>query len=401
MNKFFTILFLAMLFPTAYAIAGDYSYILELSNSSVYPTTIYPNTEVSLNLQLENISQLTDAANVTVKLDPNSNYFEIIKGTETLEMIKFQQTGTASLRFKVKENTPGGYYSFPYVIEYIRDGSKYTINSQVSISVENYDKLNLILTSYPNVKNYLDDKIYITGIVKNEGNTTLKGISVSTSFDTATLIPLTEINQFSGDLQPGQSKDYNFSFTIPKTATPGVYDINIIAVDVSNTEDNEKVSFIVEDNPNLIVSSIDKSIELNKTYLTQNTHFSLSVQLENISKSKAKSVVITIIDTSTKVEGTTIAYVGSIDADDSGAGIFDLYVAPDAKIGDQKLTIEISYLDVYDVEHKFTRDVSIFIDKAKKSNGFWGYAIVLVIIAGIGYYFYNNSKKKKNLRKIE
>jgi len=401
-NLFVSLLFSLVLFCSfASAELNDYYYILSVSETSVYPTTIYPNSEVSLNLTLENISDATNATDVSIEINPNTNYFNEIKSTDALSVIKNRQTGTLSLRFKVKNDTPGGYYAIPYSIKYQRGGEFVVIDSQTSVTVTNYDKLNLVLTSYPTAKKYLDENVSISGYVKNEGNTTLKGISINTDFGTEKLIPLGEVTQFIGDLEPGMKKDYSISLIIPKTADIGVYDINITASDVLGNDDLERVSFIVEDKPTLIVSSIDKALEQNQKYLMQGSHFSLSIQLENISKSRAKSVTMAILETTTDIEGSTIAYVGSVDADDSGAGVFDLYITPTAKTGDQRLTVEITYLDEYDVEHSFTKDVSLFVDNAPKSNASIFYVILVIILLGIGYYVYSKYSKRSTIKKIQ
>ena len=253
---------------------SDYVYILKVDSTSTYPTTIYPSSEISLNITLENISELSDAQNIDVTLYLNEQYFEAIKSTDALEIIKFSQSGTTSLRFKVKDSAPGGYYTIPFKVEYVKNGQDFVIDTQISISVNDYDKINVILTDYPKDKLYLDEQIEIKGIVKNEGNATLKGISIESQYSTdERLIPLDEVTKFIGDIRPGSEKAFSFNFIIPKTAEIGVYDMNIVATDISSNSDNEKIAFIVEDHPTLIISSIDKSIDSGKTYLRQNDYF--------------------------------------------------------------------------------------------------------------------------------
>jgi len=384
----------------SFSAVADYAYILQLDSTSVYPVAIYPNSEVSINLTVSNISNLSDAQNVEVSLTANPNYFDTIKETDYLDIIKFNQTGTTSLAFKVKATTSGGYYTLPIQITYLRDNVPYTIDTSTTINVSNYDRINLVLTEYPLDKKYLDENLEIKGYVKNEGNTTLNGIFVSLSYGQAKFIPLTETSQFIGDLLPNQERAYIFNLIIPKSAEPGIYDLNITAIDIASHSDIEKVAFIVEDNPTLIISSIDKSLETGKTYLAQDSHFSLSVQLENISKSKARSASIEIIKETTDIEGEKIAYVGSIDASDSGAGVFDLYVTPDADIGEQLLRLKIIFTDEYDVEHTYEKDVSLYIDAKPTQYGWIFYIILIIIIGGAIYYFYKRREKTKKIRNI-
>lgn len=380
---------------------SDYAYILKLDNYSTYPNTIYPNSEVSLNLTMSNISLSNDAEKVTFSLNNNNANFESLKDFDYIEIIKFNQTGTGVLRFKVNQNTPGGYYSLPYKIEYYNKSQKYTIDSQLTIYVSNYNRLNVVLDNYPKDNLYLNDEVNISGKVKNEGNTTLTGVDILLNYS-ARIIPLSEVSLFLEDVLPGESKEFEFNFKIPKTTTPGIYDLNIFAKDVSLNSDIEKLSLVIEDKPYLIISSINKLITNNGNILSQGSDFSLSVQLENISKSKAKSVYVKILNLDEiKFIGNDIAYLGSIDSEDTGAGIFDLIIDNRAKVGNNILKLEIVYSDEYDFEHKDYKEISLLITK-KKASGAWVSILVLLLIAGaIGYYFYRKNQKHNKIKNIK
>ncbi|MDD4983591.1 MAG: hypothetical protein PHH82_01970 [Candidatus ainarchaeum sp.] len=401
MKKFLILFFVLLLASFGFSATSNYAYILEVDSTNSYPTTIYPNSEASINITLENISSTVDAEDVNVSLVPTSNDFEIITGLDHLDVIKFSQTGNFALRFKVKDSVKGGYYSIPVKIEYLRDGlEKYTINTQTTINVSNYDKINLVLTEYPLDKKYLDEKVELKGYVKNEGNNTLKGIKVEADFGTNKLIALDEKSKFLGDLDPGQTKDVIFTFLISKNATPALFDVDLNANAVGSISDVETVSFIVEDKPTVIISSIDKSLSTGETKLKQDGYFSLSIQLENISKSTIKSASMKILENQV-VEGIDIAYVGSLEEDDSSSGIFDLHVLSNAETGTQKINVEISYLDQYDKEYTFTKEVPLFI--VKKDISFaWLVYIIIIIGIGVGIYFYKKNKtKKKELRSLK
>jgi hypothetical protein len=350
---------------------------------------------------MSNISQSNDAENVTFKLINNNSNFESLKDSDFITIIKFSQTGTGVLRFKVNANTPGGYYSLPYTIEYTNNNQKYTIDSQVTINVSNYSRLNVVLDEYPKENLYLNDEVKISGRVLNEGNTTLTGVDLLLNYS-ARIIPLSETSLFLEDLMPGESKYFEFNFKIPKTTEPGIYDVNVLATDVSLNSDNEKLSLIIEDKPYLIISSINKLIANNGLILSQGDDFSLSIQLENISKSKAKSVYVKILNLEEiNFIGNDIAYLGSIDSEDTGAGIFDLIIGNKTKVGNNTLQLEIVYSDEYDVEHKDYKEISLLINKKKASNAWVSILILLLIAGGIGYYFYNKNQKNKKIRGIK
>jgi len=391
--------FLALFLTFSFVFAGvsDYAYILKVDSYSVYPTTVYPNSEVSLNITLENISSLSDAKDVVVKLEPSSDLFEVIKESDFLPVVKFSQTATGVIRFKIKPNTPGGYYSIPFSIEYTRDGKKETIETQASINVSNYSKINVILDNYPKTNLYLDETFSVVGRVKNEGNSTLNGVSVKLNFS-GRLILLTEGSLFLGDISPTESVSFKFDVKVPKTADVGIYDVNVLALDVSSNTDYEPLSFIVEDVPTIIISSIDKSISNDKSFLSPGDSFSFSVQLENISESRAKSVYVKILNLDELLfEGTDIAYVGSIDADDSGSGVFDLSVLKDSELGNKHVKLQIIYADEYGVERTMDKEVSLLLVKGESSS-FFSYILLIIILGGIGYYFY---KRKQRMKKIK
>jgi hypothetical protein len=381
-------------------LSSNPAYVLEVSSTSTYPSSIYPNSEISLNLTLTNISSTHDATNIEVSTYPNGKYFDSVKGEDTLERIKFDQAGTVTLTLKVKDGTPGGYYSIPIKITYTKQGEDFTINTQTTANVLNYDKIDVTLSEFPKTKQYLGDSFFIIGHVENKGNTTLKGITLRTVYETD-LIPLTETSQFIGDILPNQKKDFGFKFEIPKVAETGVYDINLIATDILSNTETENISITVTDIPTLIISSIDKSVELNgvdQDFLTVGSDFSLSIQLENIAKSKAKSVRIEIIEKSEGIEGESIAYVGSIDEDDSGSGVFDLHLNSDTELGDNKITAKIVFTDEYDKEHTFTREISLFVTESNGGVSTWTYIFILLIIGGVIYYFYRKRKKKNKVK---
>jgi len=400
MNYLYLFLFSIFALGIIFAGTSDYAYILNVDSSTVYPSSVYPNSEVSLTLTLQNISLISDAQNVLVTLHPNTEYIESIKNTDKLDVIKFNQTGTAVLRFKIKSNTPGGSYSIPFSIEYFRDGQKTSIESQVSITVSNYSKLNVVLDSYPKSNIYLDEVVNLLGKIKNEGNTTLTGVSIVLNYS-GKIVPLSEGSSFIGDIMPGESIPFNFSIKVPKTADIGIYDLNVQATDVSGNTDTEKFSLVVEDIPSLVVSSIDKSIDGDKTFLSQADKFSLSIQLENNSKSKAKSVSIKLLDLNELgIEGTDLAYVGSIDASDSGAGVFDLSVLSNAKAENKHLKFQVIYSDEFDVQRTFDSELSLLVSKKQSSGGVWFTIIILLIITGVVYYFYKQKQKTKKIKNL-
>lgn len=394
-------LFLLSIFSISLIFAGtsDYAYILSVDSHTVYPESVYPNSEVSLTITLSNISQISDAENIVITLHPNTEYIESIKASDKLNVIKFNQTGTSVLRFKVKPNTPGGDYSIPFTIEY-GVGQKVTIESQVNITVLNYSKLNVVLDNYPKSNIYLDEVVNLSGKIKNEGNTTLTGVNVLLNYS-GKIVPLSEGSVFVGDVMPGESIPYTFSIKIPKTADIGIYDLNVYANDVSSNTDTEKFSLVVEDVPSLIISSLDKSIEGDKTFLAQADKFSLSIQLENTSKSKAKSVSIKLLNLSELgLEGTDLAYVGSIDATDSGAGVFDLSVLSNAEVGNKHLKFQVIYSDEFDLERTMNSEISLLVSKKASSNSGWFFVIFLIIVGSVGYYFYKNKQKTKKIKNL-
>lgn len=400
-KKLFLVFFVLLGFNLIYsAEIQDYAYILIEDSVSAYPSTIYPSTEVSLNISLDNISTVSDAKNVNFNLNLISPYFDLVKDKDSLEIIKYNQSGTGVLRFKVKENVPGGYYSIPYRVTYLKNDQEFTIDSQASINVSNYGKLNVVIENYPKTNVYLNDSLELKGFLKNEGNITLTGVSLVLNYE-GKIIPLSETSIFVGDVLSGQTVPFTYNFKLPKTADIGIYDLNIYAADVLGNSDTEKLSFIVEDVPTVIVSSVDKSIENDKSFLSQEDSFSLSIQIENISKSRIKSSSISLLNLNElNIEGTDLAYVGTIDALDSGAGVFDLKVLSNALPGNNHLKFRINYTDEFDNEKYVDKEISLMILKSEGSSSFWYVLILILIVAGIVYYIYVKKQKANKIKKL-
>ena len=100
------------------------------------------------------------------------------------------------------------------------------------------------------------------------------------------------------------------------------------------------------------------------------------------------------------IDGTDLAYVGQIDASDSGAGVFDLVALSNAKTGNNHLKFKITYTDEFDVERTLDKEISLMISPADGSNTFVFVIIVLVIVAIIVYYIYNRKQKAKKIKTL-
>ena len=70
MRKYFLAILFILLAGLSFSLSttSNYAIILRVDSTSVYPTTIYPNSEVSLNVTLMNYSSTLDATDVNVKL---------------------------------------------------------------------------------------------------------------------------------------------------------------------------------------------------------------------------------------------------------------------------------------------------------------------------------------------
>jgi hypothetical protein len=359
---------------------------LRIQNQQTIPASIRTGDQnVLVQFDLYHAGQVT-YSNITITLQLPQQ-FEPIKITYTLDKLSSGQTATASFRVNVKQNIDPGTYTIPVLISYVDTSGPYqtSTNRQIYISISSTPKLKFIDISFsptPHIGKYFDAIFTVNNTGALPASNILAAISVASTAQ-VTWIPDSQIVDYIAASDTGK---IIFRGLMSSETAPGAYKGTLNLTYSNNTLSN---AFYLEvhGTPELKLagSQTDKT-----PYVGDK--FTLSVQLEDIGKEKARSAQVTLKDAS--ISGTTASFIGTIDPDDTGSAIFDITLS---KGGSYTIPLEITYLD--DEGNTYTTSENITIFVYSKPFDFTG-LIIFVILAGGAWYWYSKKQRKRHISKI-
>jgi len=377
-------------------------YQLQVSSSSYKPSTIYAGNEVSIAVSIYNKSTAT-ARDINLELSP-SHYFEPIIVSQSLDRLASKDTKTVSFRVKTGDDISAGTYNFSLEMGYDNEGTRVIDYETVVITVSEIYRVALSQLAVSHFYPHVGDEIEIAAYVTNTGSIEARNLTAELSLlgedDFGMFIVLSDTLEEISSLAPGASEKVNFRLKPSEKIEPGVFSFQLDAtcLDCDETS-SEKFALHVYGRPELFISGIDYSIRGRDTKnLIQGDMFSFSVQLDNLGKEDVKKVNIEI-STDEGIIGTKKSYVGSIDADDSSAGLFDLIVLTGAAEGPHNISIAITYLDELDQEQKLEDAFTLHISKMPEPSPLIPYVLVIIILA-ILYFLIKMIFRQLAIRKL-
>lgn len=377
--------------------------IFSIESTSIEPTTIYSGDIVNLEIKLKNNGTLYAAENVNVSL-ALSEAFEGINTEYFFDKIFASQSASAVFKFKVKESANPGKYSFPLKLTYVRNTHNVSEGETVTLTVSEISKLDITDIDLSNAQPHIEESLSITAKVRNIGSSLARQVTVSLNKSGSStfgdFITLGTVKKELGNLSANEEKLVVFEIMPGKKITPGIYsfELNASCLDCTS-EAKETISFEVLGKPELILSGIDFSVEgRDEKKIVQGDTFSLSVQLDNIGKEPAKAVEITV-DVDEGINGSKKSYVGTIDDDDSGSGIFNFTVDNTAVIGKHSAVITVTYIDETGKMQSFSKNYDIFVNAMPPAD-LRGLLILLIILLVVAYFFVKTIFRQLAMRKI-
>ncbi|MFH1225090.1 MAG: hypothetical protein V1676_04770 [Candidatus Diapherotrites archaeon] len=405
MKRIVFLLVAFILLPSAFAAySSTYDTILKVGTFSQSPATVYAGDTVNLNVRVENTSGNSIATDVNATLMLSGAYFEPIHVTEQLGTIYAGALKNAVFRFKIKEKAYAGTYKFSVNLSYL-NGTKrieqsYDVNLLV-VECYGLDVGNVMLDSY---SPHIGETLRITANLSNNCSGEARDVTVKLIPKTnSTLDPFISLSDTvlePGNIPQGESKTINFLLRVSDKAAPKTYVFNIDAncLDCPSTA-TQAFSFDVYGKPDLIISGIDFSIEYrtdDKRIMLGDT-LTLSVQLDNIGEETAKATKISLAPDQS-IEGVLETYVGNIDEDDSGSGLFTLTVNPSAETGKHSVPVTITYRDELDNVQQVTRDFEIYVHQ-KPAESPIGLLILIIVILVLLYFIIKMVFRQLAMRK--
>ncbi|MFH1391256.1 MAG: hypothetical protein ABIH20_03020 [Candidatus Diapherotrites archaeon] len=391
MKKYLLALLLVLFVQPAFA---GQLFILDVSSHTSIPSTIYAGDLVTVNVNVTNTSGVGQAADdIGVSLLLNENDFEIIDVDENIDSIKSKGSKTVSLRFRVKEDTLPGIYKIPVFLDYFSGSDELNQVETIDLTVISCNTLNINEIDLSNFKPHINDSLVITATIKNNCSTAARDVEISlTPITNATIDPfiVAADSLKIGDILSGEQEQAKFNLQITDKVDSQTYVFSIDANCDSCTTTSNSFSFQVLGRPELVFSNIEYSVDDvlgNDSQIMQGSIFTLSVQLDNIGDEKAKAVNISV-DFDEAIVGISKSFLGNIDPDDSGAAIFNLSAAFDAKAGETPGIITVNYIDELGVERSFTENYSLYINAVPPTSPIvWIFILILIIVVLVLVYF--------------
>ncbi|MEM0360618.1 MAG: CARDB domain-containing protein [Candidatus Diapherotrites archaeon] len=383
MKKFLTCLFFFGFFAFASAIVPAY-YTLKVDSSSFKPSIVYAGNEVAIAVNVRNISNSVKISDVNLQLLTGTN-FEPIETELYSQEILANQTKTFVFRVRAKDGIAAGNYVLSLKMQYLNVGEIVSDYATISVPVSEIYRVSIDSLRVSDYYPHIGEEVSVKARIKNTGSIEARNVVVDFSLIGATdfgkFIVLSETKRDLGSIQPGKDVEVEFKLKPSQKIEPGVYSFKV-ACSCLNCDSivEQKFALHVYGYPELIVSGIDYSIKGKDTKnLVQGETFSLSVQLDNLGKEDAKKVEIEVV-VDESIVGQRKAYVGSIESDDSSAGIFDFFVAENAKVGYHELQIIISYIDELGKLQKIEEKYSLYVSKMPEPSPYIPFVFIIVIL---------------------
>ncbi len=199
-------------------------------------------------------------------------------------------------------------------------------------------------------------------------------------------------------IAPGASESFTYDLAVYPDAQAKIYKIPLT---MSYSDDNDKnytksaiIGVVVNAKPELSVTIESSTIN------TKSTSGEIKFNIINKGISNAKLMTLTL-ETSSDYEILSASkeqYIGNIDSDDFENAVFEIKSLKDDKI---TLPVKIEYRDPLNnkIEETFNVEYTIRDPVSAKSGFSWTTLIIVLLIVGIGVYFFTKRKSKSSKNK--
>ncbi len=303
---FTALIWLTTIQPVYADVPVDYAYLIEISNTSFLPSTIYAGDVVSLVIDIKDRGNYISIQDLNAVLD-TGNQFEPVDLQDTMGLIKPGSTKTLVFKFRVKDNTLPGYYPVFLTMEYTRKDSKVKETQSILVPVSKTEK-NLDVTINPRVINP-GNQTEVIFALKNVGGTPVSNISFSWEEGNDLVLPVGSDNKrYVPILQSNQQAEISYIVAADPNIATGIYplDITLSFIDVNGTRSQtSQVGLIIGGTTDFEVSAE----MLNSGQL--------SISIANIGSNNAGAVVVKIPkQQGIMVSGSEIAVLGNLNKGD-------------------------------------------------------------------------------------
>lgn len=435
----FILLGVGLFIPFVHAQVGDYSgeyaYLAEIDETTFLPETIHSGDVVSVAVDIHNKASSITIQNLEASIGVGEQ-FEIMDGTDAISGILPDATKTVLFTFRVKTDTPSGYYPAQITLSYQRNGVDVTENHDIIIPVTGTEK-NIDVTLEPRVINPGNQTV-VAFTLSNVGGTAVSNVSLSWTEESSLILPVGSDNKrYISIIPAGEKATVEYTVAADPNITTGIYPLSIVVGFTDSNGDQEQTSeigIIVGGKTDFEVSGemVNNQLSVSIANVGSNNAGAVVAKLKNVSSSGSSTSILgnlnkgdfTIatfqLGTSSALSGT-----GTIDpnampqapsAGGFGGGFQGQRPGGDANRFSQSiprvLEMEIAYTDTTGERQTVTKTISL---SASASSGTglttrtvqtgvspfiaWGLLAILVI-GGIGYNHYRAKRKWTSLLKV-
>jgi hypothetical protein len=316
---------------------------LIISGTSTTPSVVYPDTEFSMPIIVENIGT-DDAKSVEFTLSLKEGLSG--KNTAQLETITKDATATATLNLKAEEGISLGHHELTAIISYSDpNGEDYTKTIPVDLFIQDRGAVKLAVSgvsSSPS-KIHPNTDFSLTLTLENTGSQSAKATNAVLSLpDEIT----GEGSAFLGTIANSASASTTFDLKALKRALPGTYPVSaqISYTDEQGREETIEKTFnlfiLKRGEITLSISGINTS----PSKIYPNTDVTLALALENTGLQDAKSIRIELL-LPEEFSGEDSAFLGTIAEDGSKSATFDIKALKASAPGTYTAKALITYTD--------------------------------------------------------
>ncbi len=351
--------------------------ITSLRTESVYLSEIFPvSTSESQDVYLVIGSVFLDGRGDIRVLEGNSAFSGVLGPGQSMD-----------LTFLIQAPEKSGIY-FPQLRIRVRGGESVIYPIPVNVNMPIFSmKFPVIQVSQAALPFVRPGETFETGLaVANTGQSAAQEITVVVQSGDLMIAPVGSASSSMPVLVPGEEMVIPLSFRVSKEITPGLYELPVV-IGYQQTDGSAEVitaacAVDVRGASSLAVSAV----RTDPVTVDAGEPFDLIVRLENTGTGRAESVVAYL---DAPLSGQREAFIGSIRPGNDAPAVFRLTAAEGGEIPS---TLSVSYSDDYG-DHRMDQPLTLVVQK-QGVDGVLVALVILVLLAGAGYYLYSQRKKE-------
>lgn len=368
----------ALLSPSAHALATGSILDIVLSNQNPYPVS--PGETVTIEIQIQNTGY-GEASNRVIEIMPKPP-FTLLPGEDKTDIItRIPGRGSHSLTYRLNVNNSVTTNTYPLEFRIysgvVRD---IYVTDTVQINVEGDP--NLVIEDLYTSPDVLEPGANAEVIVKlkNIGTGTANELQLSLNSSHSEIRPiLAKGKVYVGDIKPGESKTVNLGISIDSSAEEKTYSVSLSASykndDNSDSLDSFSVGLPVRGTINLDVIKKEANYERG----------TLRIEVANKGTTEAKSLEAKLV-----IGGETVGidYVSSLKANKKTTLEFPL-------VYEGSGSLELKYIGPGIEKNEESKEIVLSYEKQGNGGG-TTMLLAVIVLAVIAYFLYMKFFRKKH-----